>query len=76
MSITDKVKAAMTMKGKKNSELAEYLGITSQSLSNKFNRGSFSAEDLIKIAEFTESKLLLEFDASNKISFGINDLRK
>lgn len=76
MSITDKVKAAMTMKGKKNSELAEYLGITNQSLSNKFNRGSFSAEDLIKIAEFTESKLLFEFDESNKISFSIEDLRK
>lgn len=76
MSITDKVKAAMTMKGKKNSDLAEYLGITSQSLSNKFNRGSFSAEDLIKIAKFTESKLLLEFDESNKISFSIDDLRK
>lgn len=76
MSITDKVKAAMTMKGKKNGELAEYLGITSQSLSNKFNRGSFSAEDLIKIAEFTGSKLLLEFDNNNKISFGVEDLRK
>lgn len=76
MPITDKVKAAMTMKGKKNNELAEYLGITSQSLSNKFNRGSFSAEDLIKIADFTGSKLLFEFDENNKISFEVEDIRK
>jgi len=76
MSITDKVKAAMTIKGKRNSELAEYLGITNQSLSNKFNRGSFSAEDLIKIADFTGSKLIFEFDGSNKISFSVEDIRK
>ena len=75
MSITDKVKAAMTIKGKKNSELAEYLGITNQSLSNKFNRGSFSAEDLIKIADFTGSKLNFEFDDNNKISFSVEDIR-
>lgn len=76
MPITDKVKAAMTIKGKKNGELAEYLGITNQSLSNKFNRGSFSAEDLIKIADFTGAKLLLEFDDNNKISFDLDDIRK
>ncbi len=49
MPMTDKVKAAMAVSGKENEELALYLGITNQSLSNKFNRGSFSAEDLIRI---------------------------
>lgn len=76
MPITDKVKAAMTVKGKKSNELAQYLGITNQSLSNKFNRGSFSAEDLIKIADFTGAMLVLEFEDRNKIVFSIDDIRE
>ena len=52
MAVTDKVKALLSMRGKKNIELAAYLGISPQSMQNKFNRGSFSAEDLIKICDF------------------------
>lgn len=58
--ITGKIKALLAMAGKKNVELAEYLGIFPQSLQNKFNRGSFSADDLIRIAEFTGAELVLE----------------
>lgn len=76
MPITDKVKAAMVVRGKKNKELAQYFGITDQSLSNKFNRGSFSAEDLIKIANFTGATLALEFDDGNKITFSLDDIRQ
>ncbi len=75
MPITDKVKAAMVVRGKKNKDLAQYLGITDQSLSNKFNRGSFSAEDLIKIADFTGAALALEFNDGNKIAFSLDDIR-
>lgn len=76
MPITDKVKAAMVVRGKKNKELAQYLGITEQSLSNKFNRGGFSAEDLIKIANFAGATLALEFDDKNKIAFSLDDIRQ
>lgn len=76
MPITDKIKAAMAVRGKRNNELAQYLGITNQSLSNKFNRGSFSAEDLIKIADFTGATLTLEFEDKNKISFSPDDIRQ
>lgn len=55
--ITAKVKGLLALKGKKNKELAEYMGITAQSLQNKFNRGSFSADDLIKIAAFADVDL-------------------
>ena len=48
MGVSDKIKALLKMKGRKMNELADYLGIGRQSLSNKFSRGSFSAEDLIK----------------------------
>lgn len=76
MPITDKVRGAMVVRGKKNKELAQYLGITDQSLSNKFNRGSFSAEDLIKIADFAGATLTLEFHDGNKITFSLDDIRQ
>ena len=50
MAVTEKIKALLSIKGKKNVELAAYLGISPQSLQNKFNSGSFSAEDLIKVS--------------------------
>lgn len=56
-AITGKIKALLRIAGKKNVELARYLGIFPQSLQNKFNRGSFSADDLIRIADFTGSEL-------------------
>ena len=75
MSITDKVQAAIILSGKSKAELAKYLGISRQSLSNKFSRGSFSAEDLIKIADFTGSTLLFEFEESQKIKLLKEDMR-
>lgn len=76
MSITNKVKALLAMQNKKNIELAKYLKITPQSLQNKFTRGSFSAEDLIKIAEFTKCKLIIEIDDQQKIIFDKEDIRE
>lgn len=58
--ITAKVKALLAMAGKKNVELAEYLGVLPQSLQNKFNRGSFSADDLIKICDFVGAELSIQ----------------
>lgn len=75
MSVSDKVKAAINLSGKSKTELAQYLGISAQSLSNKLNRGSFSAEDLIKIADFTGSVLLFEFDKNQRIRLLKEDIR-
>lgn len=75
MSITDKVKAAINLSGKSKTELARYLNISNQSLSNKLSRGSFSAEDLIKIADFTGSTLLFEFEENQKIKLFKDDIQ-
>lgn len=74
--ITDKIKALLTMKGRKNIELAAHLGMTPQSLQNKLNRGSFSAEDLIKIADFADASLILEIDAQQRIVLDPSDIRQ
>lgn len=76
MSVTDKIKALLSIKGKKNIELAAYLGISSQSMQNKFSRGSFSAEDLIKIADFLNCTLTFNIDDSQKIILDSSDIRE
>lgn len=55
--ISQRIKGLLQISGKKNSDLAAYLKISAQSLQNKFARGSFSADDLIKIAEFVDAEL-------------------
>ena len=48
--IAPTVKSMLVMEGMKRNEAAAALGITAQAMSNKYNRDSFSAEDLIKVA--------------------------
>lgn len=75
MAVTEKIRALLSIKGKKNIELAAYMGMTPQSLQNKLSRGSFSAEDLIKIADFTGAVLAFEVNDQQKILFESEDVR-
>ncbi len=76
MSVTTQVKGLLALKGKKNKELAEYLDMSPQSLQNKLNRGSFSAEDLIKIADFAGVDLaFIEKGSSNLVLLGLDCIR-
>lgn len=75
MAVTEKVKALLSLKGKKNVELAAHLGISPQSMQNKFNRGSFSAEDLIKISDFVRCPLAFEVTDNQKIVLDTEDIR-
>ncbi len=75
MSVANKIRALLRLNNKKNSELAAYLEMTPQSLTNKLNRDSFSAEDLIKIAEFLECELSFDTKDGVKILLDTTDLR-
>ncbi|WP_303868741.1 helix-turn-helix domain-containing protein [Acetobacterium wieringae] len=75
MSVSDKIKSLLQLKGVKNKDLADYLGITPQSMRNKFTRGSFSAEDLIRISAFLGCKLYFDMDGDIKIPLSTDDLR-
>ncbi|WKY47065.1 helix-turn-helix domain-containing protein [Eubacteriaceae bacterium ES3] len=75
MSVSDKIKSLLQLKGVKNKDLAEHLGITPQSMRNKFTRGSFSADDLINISDFLGCKLYFDVDEDVKISLTTDDLR-
>ncbi|GFI60890.1 hypothetical protein IMSAG049_00039 [Clostridiales bacterium] len=76
MSVSGKIKALLSIKDKSHAELAEHLGISSQALSNKFYRDSFSSSDLIKIADFAGCPLAFMVDDALNISFDINDIGK
>ena len=51
MSVSNKIKGLLRLYGKQNTVLATHLGLSSvQALNMKFARGSFTVEDMIKIA--------------------------
>lgn len=72
--ISDRIKSVLQLNGKKNVDLAAYLGMSPQSLQNKLSRGSFSADDLIRIAEFTGAELAFLM-GPDKITLGADCLR-
>lgn len=58
MSVSNNIRALLNLSGHKQIELQDVLGMGSkQSLNNKFANNRWSAEDLIKVAEFTGCKL-------------------
>ena len=58
MSISAKVKALLNLQGKKQADLIAVLEMGSkQALSNKFSNERWSADDLIRVAEFTGCQL-------------------
>lgn len=57
MGVSDKIKAVIALGGHKQTELAAFFGITPQSMVNKMGRGSWSAKDLIRVAEFVGGRV-------------------
>jgi len=57
MSTSDKVKAVLSCCGKKQIELADYLGMKKQNLNTKMQRDSWPADDLARVAEFVGARV-------------------
>lgn len=74
--VSDKIKGLLSMKGKKYKELAQLFGISEQAMRNKFARGSFSADELIRIADFVGCQLAFEIDDIQKVLLTKDDIRK
>jgi len=70
MSISRKVKAVLSLCGKKQSDLMELLEMSSkQSLSNKFSNERWSADDLVKIADLCGCKLAFVLPNGERVVF-------
>lgn len=75
MSIAGKVKGLLASNGKGHAGLASALGISSQALSNKFYRDSFTANDLIVVAEYTGCTLAFLSDSGSKTVLDRSDIK-
>ena len=67
MGASDKVRALLALHGKKIVELADYFGMTRQSMSNKMQRDSWTCDDLEKVAAFVECDLLFEMGNGQRV---------
>lgn len=79
MKVSDKIKQIFELFNLNLDETAKYLGITTQSLRNKFNRDSFSIRDLIIISHLCDGDLNIKFiihDEIEPISFDYDILSK
>ena len=66
--ITPIIKAAVQLAGLSRADLAQALGLsTPQALSNKYNRGSFTAQDLTRIAQAGGVRLAFVVDTGRAV---------
>lgn len=69
MAISKKIKSLLMETDKKQADLVKVLSMSSkQSLSNKFSNERWSAEDLVKIAEFCGCKLAFVLPNGERIT--------
>lgn len=57
MSASNEIKAVLRLCNKKQLDLAAHFNMSTQTMSNKMARGSWSASDLVEVAEFTGCKV-------------------
>lgn len=67
MRVSDKIKAVLLIRGKKLADLADYFGIKPQSMSNKVTRNNWTAEELLKIADFCGCKVAFVFPSGEQV---------
>lgn len=63
MTLSTEIKSLLELRNKKKKELQQYLQLKyPQALTNKFIRNSWSVEDLVKVADFLNGKLIIKVD--------------
>lgn len=74
--VGDKIKQIMKEKGVRVNQLAEYMGVKPQSVTNKFARDSWSAQDLISVLDFLGCQLSVEYKPDTKLFFSMDDIEE
>ena len=63
-NLSNEIKALLVIKGLKQLDLVDVLGVSSrQAVANKFARDSWSVEDLVKVVDFLDGKLIIKVDS-------------
>ena len=76
MSVSDKVKGLLALCGKKQVDMAASFGMSKQTMGNKMNRGSWSANDLAKAAEFCGCKLAFIMPDGQQIIIDVEEKKR
>lgn len=77
MAISKRIKALLLETDKKQSDLMEVLDMSSkQSLSNKFSNERWSADDLVRVAEYCGCKLAFLIPDGKKIIIDAEEKEK
>lgn len=77
MAISKRIKALLLETDKKQSDLMEVLDMSSkQSLSNKFSNERWSADDLVRVAEYCGCKLAFLMPDGKKITIDAEEKEK
>lgn len=77
MAISKRIKALLLETDKKQSDLMEVLDMSSkQSLSNKFSNERWSADDLVRVAEYCGCKLAFLMPDGQKIIIDTEEKEK
>ena len=74
MSIANKIRALMKLRGFKNKDLAAAIGSSAQSMNNKMYRDTFTAADLVRIAEALDCTLSFTLPDGGEIRLTAEDL--
>ncbi len=69
MSASNTVRMAISRIGMSQSALAKDWGVSTPAINNKFYRNSWSAEDLMKVAEITGGKLAFVYPDGQQLYF-------
>lgn len=73
--VTD-AKSLLALCGKKQVDMAASFGMSKQTMGNKMNRGSWSANDLAKAAEFCGCKLAFIMPDGQQIIIDVEEKEK
>lgn len=75
--ISDKIKALLNLKQKTSNDVCSYFNILLPSYYRKLDKNTFKAEELIKFAEMTNTKLaFIDENGKPLITFDIEDIKK
>jgi hypothetical protein len=75
VGFSNKLRSILSVTGHKPADLADCLGISVQSVRNKFSRDSFSAADLIKICDTLNCELSIKTNSGQIVCLGTDDLK-
>lgn len=76
MSISSKIRALMALRGFNSRTLAEAMGCSPRYISNKMQRDTFTAADLVRIAEVLDCTLSFTLPDGGEIRLTADDLEK